>query len=160
MIVTNPLGSERNQSERARIRSACTACTCTIRWYPWYWMYCNIQYFDILRIGHCNIQYFDILRIGHGNIQYSKRVCTAHCAVCVLLSLSCMVLMWSDCTALKAELFFCKFTWGRQEKEALSGFSLDESLEDNNLPAVVEGRSVREGWTLRFSINDQGTDVF
>ena len=28
MIVTNPLGSERNQSERARIRSACTACTC------------------------------------------------------------------------------------------------------------------------------------
>ena len=27
MIVTNPLGSERNQSERARIRSACTACT-------------------------------------------------------------------------------------------------------------------------------------
>ena len=27
-ILTNPLGSERNQSERARIRSACTACTC------------------------------------------------------------------------------------------------------------------------------------
>ena len=27
LMITNPLGSERNQSERARIRSACTACT-------------------------------------------------------------------------------------------------------------------------------------
>ena len=27
LLITNPLGSERNQSERARIRSACTACT-------------------------------------------------------------------------------------------------------------------------------------
>ena len=27
LMITNPLGSDRNQSERARIRSACTACT-------------------------------------------------------------------------------------------------------------------------------------
>ena len=78
---------------------------------------------------------------------------------CILRSLRTIIILLldSDVTRLhsiEGKTIFDKFTWGRQEKEALSGFSRDESVEDNNLLAVVEDRSVREGWTFDFSIND------